>query len=41
MSFSETDIKVAAIMLDLDDTIDEKRLGCVYEKEAALVPYKN
>jgi hypothetical protein len=32
---------VAATMLDPDDAIDEKRLGCVYEKEAALIPYKN
>jgi hypothetical protein len=40
VSFSETGIKVAAIMLDPDDAIDEKRLGCVYEKEAALVPCK-
>jgi hypothetical protein len=29
---------VAATMLDPDDAIDEERLGCVYEKEAALVP---
>jgi hypothetical protein len=41
MSFFETGIKVAAIMLNPDDAIDEKRLGCVYEKEAALIPYKN
>jgi hypothetical protein len=32
VSFSETGIKVAAIMLDPDDAINEKRLGCVYEK---------
>jgi hypothetical protein len=41
VSFFETGIKVAAIMLDPDDAIDEKRLGRVYEKEVALVPYKN
>jgi hypothetical protein len=41
VSFSETGIKMAAIMLDPDDAIDEKRLGCVYEKEAPLVPCKN
>jgi hypothetical protein len=32
---------VAAIMLDPDDAIGAKRLGCVYEKEADLVPCKN
>jgi hypothetical protein len=41
VSFSETGIKVAAIMLDPDDAIGAKRLGCVYEKEADLVPCKN
>jgi hypothetical protein len=41
VSFYETGIKVTPIMLDPDDVIDEKRLGCVYEKEAALIPCKN
>jgi hypothetical protein len=35
VSFSETDIKVVATILDPDDTIDEKKLRCVYVKEAA------
>jgi hypothetical protein len=37
VSFSETGIKVAATMLDPDDAIDEKGLGCVYTKEATLI----
>jgi hypothetical protein len=41
VSFFGIGIKVAATILDPDDAIDEKRLGCVYEKEAALVPCKN
>jgi hypothetical protein len=41
VSFSETDIKVVATMLDPDDPIDEKRLECVFEKEVTLIPCKN
>jgi hypothetical protein len=37
LSFSETGIKVMATMLDPDDAINEKRLGCVYAKEATLI----
>jgi hypothetical protein len=37
ISFSETGIKVVATMLDPDDAIDEKRLGCVYVKEVTLI----
>jgi hypothetical protein len=37
VSFFKTGIKVAATMLDPDDAIHEKRLGCIYAKEVALI----
>jgi hypothetical protein len=40
VSFSETGIRVVAIKLDPDDAINKKRVGCVYAKEAALIPCK-